>query len=224
MRPARADLLALPALYIADQVVIVGDDEQVSPEGVGQRVDQFERLIDQFLSDIPNGELYDGRASIYDLGSASFGGTVQLREHFRCVPEIIEFSNQLSYHGSIQPLRDASAVTRRPAVIAERVDGTRNDQYENETEATFIVSAILAACEFEEYRDATFGVISMLGRGDSQARRIDRMLRKWMKPVDIERRRVLVGSPAHFQGDERDVVFLSLVDSPDGRPAAVGAG
>ena len=117
---SQSDLLALTALYLADQVVIVGDDQQVSPEAVGQEVAQFERLIDQFLSDIPNKELYDGRASIYDLGNASFGGLVQLREHFRCVPEIIAFSNQLSYNGSIRPLRDASGVTRRPAVINGR--------------------------------------------------------------------------------------------------------
>ena len=203
--------------------MIVGDDEQVSPAAVGQRGDQFRRLIDQFLSDIPNGELYDGRASIYDLGSASFGGTVQLREHFRCAPEIIEFSNRLSYQGTIQPLRDVSDVTRRPAVTAERVDGTR-DQNANQAEAEFIVSAILAACEFEEYNDATFGVISMLGLGDAQARQIDGMLRKWMKPVDFERRRVLVGSPPHFQGDERDVMFLSLVDSPTSGPLRVAVG
>ena len=217
---SQSDLLGLAALYIADQVVVVGDDEQVSPEAVGQQVDQVERLIDQFLSDIPNGELYDGRASIYDLGTASFGGTVRLREHFRCVPEIIEFSNQLSYQGTIQPLRDASNVRRRPAVIAERVNGVR-DQHENRTEAEFIVSTIIAACEFAEYRDATFGVIAMLGQGGSQARLIDSMLRQRMLPVERERRRVLVGSPAHFQGDERDVVFISLVDSPTDGPLSL---
>ena len=214
---SQSDLLGLAALYIADQVVIVGDDEQVSPEAVGQQVDQVERLIDQFLSDIPNGELYDGRASIYDLGAASFGGTVRLREHFRCVPEIIEFSNQLSYQGTIQPLRDASDIKRRPAVIAERVNGVR-DHHENQVEAEFIASTIIAACEFPEYADATFGVISMLGQGGSQARLIDSMLRQRMLPAEHERRRVLVGSPAHFQGDERDVVLVSLVDSPTDGP------
>ncbi len=218
---SQSDVLALTALYITDQVVIVGDDEQVTPAAVGQNVGQVTNLIAQFLSDIPNGELFDGGSSIYDLGSSSFGRTVQLREHFRCAPEIIEFSNRLSYQGTIQPLRDVSDVARRPAVLAERVDGARNDRHENEEEAEFIVSAILAACDLEEYRDATFGVISMLGRQDSQARLIDSMLRKWMEPADLEQHRILVGSPAHFQGDERDVMFLSLVDSPKEGPLAL---
>ena len=212
---SQSDVLALTALYLADQVVIVGDDEQVSPAAVGQDTDKIQRLIDQHLRDLPNGELYDGRASIYDLGFAAFGGSVQLREHFRCVPDIIEFSNQLSYDGGIKPLRDVSDAKRRPAVVEERVDGERNDFNQNEAEAEFIVSAILAACEFEEYQDATFGVISMLRQGNAQGRLIESLLHRWMDPMEFERRRVLVGGPPEFQGDERDVVFLSLVDSPN---------
>ena len=96
----------------------------------------------------------------------------------------------------------------------DAVNGERNDSNENETEAEFIASAILAARELEEYRDATFGVISLLGRLDAQSRLIASRLREQMDPAEFVRRRVLVGSPAHFQGDERDVMFLSLVDRP----------
>lgn len=210
---SQSDVLALTAFYLADQVIIVGDDEQVSPLAVGQRTDEIERLIDQYLDGVPNSKLYDGRASVYDLGLHAFGGSVRLREHFRCVPEIIEFSNQLSYHGEIRPLRDVSGVARRPAVISERVNGERiRDQ--NRAEAECIVSNILAACEFQEYRDATFGVISMLRQGNAQARLIESMLHKRMEPTDFQRRRVLVGGPPEFQGDERDVVLISLVESP----------
>ena len=210
---SQSDVLALTALYLAEQVVIVGDDEQVTPAAVGQAANQIERLIDQYLHDIPNGELYDGRASIYDLGYAAFGGSVQLREHFRCVPEIIEFSNQLAYQGSIRPLRDVSEVERCPALVAERVDGVRNDSNQNVAEAEFIVSAILASTEFEEYRDATFGAISMLSRESAQARLLESMLQDRMSPTAYQHHRILVGGPAQFQGDERDVMFLSLVDS-----------
>ena len=210
---SQSDVLALTALYLAEQVVIVGDDEQVTPAAVGQAADKIERLIDQYLHDIPNGELYDGRASIYDLGYAAFGGSVQLREHFRCVPEIIEFSNQLAYQGLIRPLRDVSDVERCPAVIVERVDGVRSDSNQNVEEAEFIVSAILAATELEEYRDATFGVISMLSKEGAQARLIESMLQDQMPPMAFQHHRILVGGPPQFQGDERDVVFLSLVDS-----------
>ena len=49
-----------------------------------------------------------------------------LREHFRCVPEIIGFSNSLSYDGKIKPLRDAGNSVLLPAVVNYRVyDGQR---------------------------------------------------------------------------------------------------
>lgn len=34
-----------------------------------------------------------------------------------------------------------------------------------------------------------------------------------MTPLEYEKRKILCGNAAHFQGDERDVIFLSLVDS-----------
>jgi very-short-patch-repair endonuclease len=202
-------------LFLAKQVVIVGDEQQVSPTSIGQRVDQEKALIEQHLSEIPNRELYDGRASIYDFGQQAFGGLVQLREHFRCVPEIISFSNSLAYNGNIVPLREAVGVTRRPHVVEYKVDGVRK-RYTNNEEAEFIVSAILSACEIDEYSDATFGVISMLR--DEQGRLIDDMLRNLMDPEEFATRRILVGSPPQFQGDERDVIFLSLVNSTDDGP------
>lgn len=215
---SQSDLLAMTALYLAKQVVIVGDHEQVSPEAVGQRLDDTQRLIDQFLTEVPNRQLYDGRASIYDFGMAAFTGLVQLREHFRCVPDIIQFSNHLSYNGTIQPLREAGDVQLRPHVVSHRVEGVRSG-YTNQAEAEFITSAILAACGLDEYREATFGVISMLG--DEQAKLIDRLLREHLTPAEFERRRVLTGSPPQFQGDERDVMFLSLVDSPGSGPLSM---
>lgn len=67
-----------------------------------------------------------------------------------------------------------------------------------------------------EYRNQTFGVISLVG--DRQALEIERLLRHHIDPEAFETRRIICGNPAQFQGDERDVVFLSLVDVPTGSP------
>ena len=70
----------------------------------------------------------------------------------------------------------------------------------------------------------SFGVISLLG--DEQAYLIESKLRQSLPPDVFERHRLLCGNAAQFQGDERDIVFLSLVDSPpdDGTLAAQGRG
>ncbi len=69
---------------------------------------------------------------------------------------------------------------------------------------------LIAATQQPEYEDATFGVISLVG--NEQAMRIDDLIQKHMPARDYVRRRILCGDPSQFQGDERDVIFLSMVD------------
>lgn len=210
---SQADLMALAAVYMSRQVMVVGDHEQVSPVAVGQRLDEVQRLIDEHLASIPNAMLYDGQFSIYDLAQTTFK-PVCLREHFRCVSPIIEFSNQLSYEGKIKPLRDASEVRRRPHLVSYHVDGAMASDKMNEEEALAVASLVVAAAEQPEYDDASFGVISMVG--EEQALRIDSLLQRHLPPAEYNRRRVQCGNAAQFQGDERDVVFLSMVDTATG--------
>lgn len=208
---SQSDMLALVALYLGKQVVVVGDHEQVSPLAVGLEYDRIRQLIDMQLTGIPNRLLFDGQSSVYDLAQTAYE-PVCLVEHFRCVAPIIQFSNHLSYGGKIRPLREDSTVRRRPATVAYRVDGASVVRHVNEKEATAVASLLIAAAEQPEYEDATFGVISMVE--EAQARYIDLLLQHHMKPAEYARRRIRCGSAADFQGDERDVMFLSLVDAP----------
>lgn len=68
------------------------------------------------------------KASLYDIAGTTFQ-PLMLCEHFRCVPEIIGYSNQLSYDYKIKPLRDTSRCVITPAVVNYRVnDGKRDGQ------------------------------------------------------------------------------------------------
>jgi very-short-patch-repair endonuclease len=215
---SQCDLGGLLALYLGKSAVIVGDHEQVSPSAIGETVEDTQALISQFLAGIPNNHLYDGQTSVYDLARQSFGGTIGLREHFRCVPDIIEFSNQLSYHGEVRPLRDPNTARRPhtveyplPAALAPGRAGKVN-----EGEARAVASLVAAAIGLPEYDGKTFGAISLLG--DEQAARIQSLIQELVPLAELERRRFVAGNPAQFQGDERDVVFLSMVDVPDAQP------
>ena len=210
---SQADLTALAAVYMGRQVVVVGDHEQVSPVAIGQKLDEVQYLIDEHLQGIPNAALYDGKFSIYELAQTTFP-PVCLREHFRCVPSIIQFSNALSYQGKIKPLRDASEVRRLPPTVAYRVKSSEVEGHINEEEALAVTSLLVAATEQPEYREATFGVISMVS--NEQAMYIDTLLRRYLPIAEYARHRVQCGNAAQFQGDERDVMFLSLVDVPKG--------
>ena len=222
---SQCDPTAMFALYLGHQAVIVGDDEQVTPLAVGVDMKEVEELIDIHLpKEFPARQHYDGTTSIYELAQVSFGGVIRLVEHFRCAPDIIAFSNHLSYKGEIKPLREASAIKLAPHVIPHRVPwtgGARNEE-DNPTEAEAIASLICAALEQPEYAEneegkpMSFGVVSLVG--DRQAMKIDAILRQRIEPAEYKRRQILCGDSAQFQGDERDVMFLSVVDAPPAQP------
>jgi len=220
---SQADLNALIPLYMGKQVVIVGDHEQVTPLGVGKGQTILENLRKSMLQDIPNSHLFDNMSSIYDIGRQSFGDAVRLVEHFRCVPEIIAFSNQLSYEGKILPLRESNSTNIKPACVSCHVKGIREGDT-NKAEAKRIIATIKAMIRHPMYAGKTIGVISMMG--DNQAVLIQSMLHKEVEDVEIENRRIQAGISGEFQGDERDIIFLSMVDSSsdEGTLRAVGEG
>ena len=213
---SQMDVLGLIAIYLGKKVVVVGDHEQVSPLAVGQDVDTTSKLIASHLGGIPNAHLYDGRQSIYDLARQSFGGTIRLVEHFRCVPQIIDFSNWLSYGGEIKPLREAADSKLLPHVVAHHVDSQGVTDHVNRTEALEIASLVMAASQEPAYEGKSFGVVSLVG--DEQAELIDSELRRRMSPEEHAKRRLVCGNSSQFQGDERDVMWLSVVDAPSGSP------
>jgi very-short-patch-repair endonuclease len=209
---SQSDVTGLLAWYLGEQIAVVGDHEQVSPLGVGEEVEGTTNLIAQYLTDIPNSHLYDGRTSVYDLARTCFGGAIALREHFRCVPDIIGFSDELSYNSEIRPLR-APRSAPRPHVVEYVVDAGRADHSgkTNLAEARAVVALLKAATELREYRAKSLGAITLLG--DEQAGLIQDLAVRLIGPVELDRRRFLAGNSAQFQGDERDIVFLSMVDT-----------
>jgi superfamily I DNA and/or RNA helicase len=179
-------------------------------------LDRINALREMYIKElIPNWHLYDAKTSLYDIAATTFQ-PLMLREHFRCVPDIIGYSNKLSYDFKIKPLRDASTCSVTPPLIQFRVnDGQRDGKRKvNPKEAETIVSLMMACIEQNEYDGMTFGVISLLG--DEQAQLIQEIILEKIDPSIIKSRCILCGNASHFQGDERDIVFLSIVDSNEG--------
>jgi very-short-patch-repair endonuclease len=213
---SQCDLSSIGILYMAKKIIIVGDDKQVSPMAIGIDVGQTNVLRNIYIKDIiPNWHLYEPKTSLYDVAKTTFQ-PLTLREHFRCLPEIIGYSNKLSYDYKIKPLRDAGTARLSPSVVNYRVaNGTRDARRKINKEEAASVAAIIRACvEQPEYAEMTFGVISLLG--DEQAVLIQKLILEQIPARIIEERRILCGNAAHFQGDERDIILLSLVDSNEG--------
>ena len=211
---SQSDISSLILLYMAKKVIIVGDDKQVSPSDVGVNIDKINMFRKKYIKGkVANDDLYGIRSSLYSIVSTTFQ-PISLREHFRSVPEIIGYSNKTSYDNQILSLRDSNSSILKPAIIDYKVNGRRDEKSKiNRIEAETIVSLIEACLAMKEYKNSTFGVISLLG--DEQAELIQDLIVKRIPATEIENHKILCGNSASFQGDERDIMFISLVDSSE---------
>ncbi|MBU3111623.1 AAA domain-containing protein [Clostridium lacusfryxellense] len=209
---SQSDISAITVLMRAKRAIIVGDEKQISPEAIGKDHNVVETLISTYLEGIPHAEWFDLKTSLYNTALRVFPNRLLLKEHFRCVPEIIGFSNELCYSNEIIPLRRIDETEKvGPFIVTSKVTlGCKNETKPiNEPEAQCIVEKIVECCTSERYNGMTMGVISLLG--DAQAELIQGMLVDKLGMEEILQRRLICGDAYSFQGDERDVMFLSMV-------------
>lgn len=205
---------AIPLFYLGKKMLIVGDDKQISPEAVGCNRDAVYRLMKQYLYDYEYQSSFDIEISLFDHGKLRYGKRrITLREHFRCMPEIIRFSNDLCYNDTpLIPLRQYGPNRLPPLehvfVNGGYREGTAN-RVINRIEADAIVEKIVQMTNDDRYQDKTMGVVVL--QGDAQAALIEGQLLSRLGAEEMERRRLICGKPYSFQGDERDIMFLSLV-------------
>lgn len=209
---SQSDLWALPAILRGKKILVVGDDKQVSPDSGFIAAQRIQELKDRFLSDQPYGTEMTPEKSLYDLAARIFAAQqVMLREHFRCVPPIIAYSNRVFYKGGIQPIRIPKASERidPPLVDIFVPSGVRDRHDCNDAEAEVIAEEINSILSNDKFGSRSIGVVSLLGM--EQAKRIDAVVRDRCDAAELVQRRFECGDARTFQGSERDIMFLSLV-------------
>lgn len=221
---SQCDIRGLNIGYLGKKLLIVGDPDQISPAGIFQDQERVYELISRFLYDIPHKDNFSITSSLFDLAKIRIPNMVQLNEHFRCVPEVIAFSNHHIYEGKLKPLRHPHPKgLLKPALVPVFVEsGYQNTNNKvNEPEAKAIVEKLAECLEDPNYQQrpngqlCTFGVISLLA--EDQAKYIKELLLRHPKIGEkiIEERNIVCGDAYAFQGDERDVMFLSMVKALD---------
>lgn len=209
---SQCDLLTVGVLALAKKAIVVGDDKQTSPNRVGIDTSRIFDLQRRYLDDVPDKALFSVEASLYALADRAFKNTILLREHYRCVPEIIEYSNRF-YNGQIKPLRECTRPQIGSPLRAVHVnDGVSRKQGSsriNMVEAQRIADLISRCVKDPNYDGMTFGVVTMMS--GKQRDVIYTAVQNALDSAEIEKREIRVGNPPDFQGDERDVIILSMV-------------
>lgn len=210
---SQSDITALPAILRGKKLLIVGDDKQVSPIHVALEERTIIQLRTTFLDGLPFADQMDPATSLYELGGMLFPGkAILLREHFRCVEPIIRFSSRF-YRDLLVPMRLPTATERLDPPLVDILvrDGEKKGDL-NRREAAVIVEEIGKLSEDPAFANRTIGVISLIG--DKQAKLIYDRLMKELGAEVMERHRIICGNAANLQGQERNIIFLSMVACP----------
>lgn len=140
--------------------------------------------------------------------------TRRVKEHFRCVAPIIEYSKAQFYSHQLIPLRLPSASERLdpPLIDIFVEDGYRRGKI-NPPEVDCIVDAIGRIADDPAMQHRSIGVTTLLGQ--EQAVSILTAIEQVLGSEIMLRHDIRVGEPVSFQGDERDIMFISLVADHD---------
>ncbi len=208
---------ALPLFQLGKRLIVVGDDKQVSPEAVGINQEQVQQLMRTWLADFDHADSFGPDTSLFDHCRIRFQNRISLREHFRCMPEIIRFSSTLCYiDNPLIPLRQYTPDRLEPLQSVLVKTGYREgvgQRVINQPEAEAIVEEIKKCCENQKYSGKSIGVIVLQGTG--QGKLIQDLLVEAIGPEENDKRRIKCAHPPAFQGDERDIIFLSMVAAPN---------
>ena len=212
---SQCNLDSLLLYYIGKKVIVVGDPEQISPLAVGQNMSVVNELANEYLHDFHPliKQSFDLTTSLHDFAKLLFPDSdLVLLEHFRSVPQIISYSNNLSYKNRLIPLRQPPHQPLSPLEHRFVSEGYREGEGAkayNQAEADHICQQIQQCCNDPAYAEKSIGVISLQGIG--QANLIQERLLELIGASKIEEHNIMCGDPYSFQGDERDIIFLSMV-------------
>lgn len=215
---SQSSIFSISALTRAKKVIIVGDDKQISPTLAFSKSDDITDLRIKYLKDNYWSLQIAKDTSIYDIIQTICGNKkITLTEHFRCLPEIIHYSNKEFYNMQIKPLKVRSKENTielpiKTVYVPNATCKKIGSQVYNETEIDRIINLVAEIANDKQYDNKTIGIIAL----QKSARYIQKIIELLMKRFGekfIREREIKVGNTYDFQGDERDVIILSMIIS-----------
>lgn len=199
--------------YYSENIIIVGDSKQTSPDASMVDSNSFNHIKDKFLKDFLKDDIIQIRpdTSLFDLAKMVAGRSdLLLREHFRCVPEIIEFSKREFYDNSLRPLKQINSNRLNPKETVFVNDSFTEDKivYKEIDEIKKFLQKIL---KDEQYANKTIGVVSLgLTKHTEKLKDIKEDLANEFGKEKIDKHKLIIEDSPKFQGDERDVMIVSF--------------
>jgi len=208
---------AIPALYRANRVLVVGDPKQLKHVVFLGRQAEYSAFAKNNVSPDIQANYRFSTHSLFDVAEnlVPQANYFMLDEHFRSDPHIIGFSNKMFYENQIRimthkpkmGLTDQEVPIQLDYVKGHRVDGAANPK---EIEEIFKNVRQLISQSSPD-KPTMIGVLSPFR---DQVNAITKELPNHISLTELERHKIVVGTAHSLQGDEKDVIILSLSIDP----------
>lgn len=212
----------LPALYRAKRAIVVGDTKQLKHYSFLAKAKEAQIMANHNISLNDNGVVSYRNNSILDLALNRLDSHTQLAfldEHFRSKPQLINFSNIAFYQEKLKIMQHRPC-TSSGYLHLKRLEGVRDKQGVNELEAAQVIASIKEQITHDKQSGLihTIGVISPFRH---QAQYIAKAIESHFDEIEISKHKLRVATPYGFQGEERDIMFISFAIDNDAKRAAV---
>lgn len=214
---------ALPAILRARKIVVLGDSKQfanvkssnasvaLNEKYRANLVQFFERNVQKDAAALKRLAMFDVKRSILEFCSMGASFTIMLRKHFRSYPELISLSSSYFYDKQLQAIK-VRGVPMQDVIRFDQVDpaGKACTRTSNMAEAEFIAERLQEL--LEEESPPTVGVITPFRE---QHTLLTRQLLGHARAREFEDRlRLKVMTFDSCQGEERNIIFYSMVATP----------
>lgn len=219
---SQCDISMLNLIFRSKKCIIVGDENQTSVATQASLfpIDRTNQLLDRYLVSHPFKQQFNinnRTASIYTLSGVIYPNIVTLREHFRCRPELIGFSNKYVYDEQIVPLRTATDNRFGSPLEAHHVDDDPTDRRRPQLvrQAVQLIADLVEDYEHKQLDELpTVGILTLDSSYEEHREYMIRELSRHPRIKEYsDELNLLVGTSREFQGDERDVIIMTSTAS-----------
>ncbi len=208
---------AIPALYRANRALIVGDPKQLNHVVfLGKQAEYSSFAKNNVSPDIQANYRYSTN-SLFDVAEnlVPQANYFMLDEHFRSDPHIIGFSNKMFYEDQIRIMTHKpkmGLIDQEAPIQLDYVKGKRSEGAANPTEIEAIFKHVRQIIDQSPSdKPTTIGILSPFR---DQVNAITKALPGYLSLTEVERHKIVVGTAHSLQGDEKDIVILSLSLDP----------
>lgn len=205
----QCEIAYLPLLLRGKNFIITGDDKQYTPQFPGIDKKIIENNLKAYFKEDKDIETFNYFNNLYQLLEKYASEKIFLYHQYRFNRSIATLLNENFYKNKIIPTIEDNPNFKAINSIYVK-DGIRDkDKIINQKEAVAIVDQIIKCIKNPVYKNKTIGVISLLGY--DQGELINKLLKDRITTEELEARKIVCGDFYCLQGEERDILFLSMV-------------